>query len=225
MSDWPRGLDVAPIGEWPGTLTPSDQQKASPFVSTQRRTDREGRQSWQRREVSLTDTLALLDRELTALRAEEIALLIAIPRDQFRLDGRPRADAKPAHPGVILSFTTKVGHLSYPCDTFTTWQGNLRAIALALEALRKVDRYGVTPHGEQYRGFLAIEASAGAASTSADEAEAWIRRYAEVGPLLSIDRALTRAKRLAHPDMNGGSVEQFVEVQRMERVLRDGGRL
>lgn len=42
------------------------------------------------------------------------------------------------------------GHLSYPCDTFTTLQDNLRVIALALEALRMVDRYGVTRRGEQY---------------------------------------------------------------------------
>src|SRR5690606_24676973 len=91
--------------------------------------------------------------------------------------------AKAAHPGVILSFDSKVGHLSYPCDTFTSWQDNLRAVALALEALRKLDRYGVTKRGEQYRGFLAIEATAAPAGfATADDALHFIGVLAQAEP-------------------------------------------
>lgn len=145
MSAWPDTLRVAPIREWPGTLRTASQRRSSPF------------------RASLTDTLEVLGREIwnltdTRTQRESAELLIAIPAGGlWRLDGRPRAHAVAEHPGVIFSLDSKHGHLSYPCDTFTTWQDNLRAIALALEALRKVDRYGVTKRGEQYRGFLAIE--------------------------------------------------------------------
>lgn len=43
--------------------------------------------------------------------------------------------------------------LSYPCDSCDNWQHNVRSIALALQALRAVDRYGVTRRAEQYRGW------------------------------------------------------------------------
>lgn len=41
-----------------------------------------------------------------------------------------------------------------PAATFTHWDCNLRAVALTLEHLRAVDRYGVTTGGEQYRGWM-----------------------------------------------------------------------
>lgn len=139
MSAWPDNIKLAPISTWPGELTRN--RRPSPFKS------------------NLTATLKLLDRELeqlteTRAQRESLELLVAIPAgDLWRIDGRPRAHAVPEHPGVILSLDSIYGHLSYPCDTFTTWQDNVRAITLALEALRKVDRYGVTKRGEQYRGF------------------------------------------------------------------------
>jgi len=91
-----------------------------------------------------SDTLQLLDRELRFLRAHRLALA----EDDIRLDGMPRSQAKPSHPGVVLSFDSAYGPLSYPCDTFAQWEDNLRAIALGLEHLRAVDRFGVTKRGE-----------------------------------------------------------------------------
>lgn len=216
MSDWPRGMVVAPIREWPGTLRAQSARRPSPFLAT-KKTTRDGRTLFDRKEVSLTDTLGLLERELDAIRAKEVELLVAIPAGQFRLDGRPRADAKPEHPGVVLSFETKVGQLAYPCDTFTTWQANLRGIALSLEALRKVDRYGVTSHGEQYRGFLAIESSA---TTSVDEARAFLYEVASPmgGGWTSDDAMIRAAKRRAHPD-TGGNPDLFQQVLDAERIL------
>src|SRR5690606_7972875 len=133
---------------------------------------------------------------------------IAIPAGRFRLDGRPYADARPEHPGIILTLQSKHGALSYPCDTYTTWQDNLRAIALALEALRKVDRYGVTKRGEQYRGFLAIEATAAPAGfVGVDDAWMWLLRLtggdATVRTPETARGVLRAAQRRAHPDHGG----------------------
>lgn len=214
MSDWPHTMKVAPIREWPGTL--STDRRVSSFTA------------------SLSDTLRTLDREIFWLvdtRAQQgsAELLIAIPAAQFRRDGRPYANAKAEHPGVIFSLDSKHGHLSYPCDTFTTWQDNLRAIALALEALRKVDRYGVTKRGEQYRGFLALEAtsmpSGFATTAAATDYLLAVSEYVAVPPGDGgLRRVLQLAKRAAHPDM-GGDAATFQRVSLAEAKLREEGLL
>lgn len=212
MSDWPEDLRIGPLGTWPGTLTRPEDRKYSPF------------------KAHLSSTLTLLDRELynlvdTRAQQESAELLIAIPAEQFTVSGRPYARAIAAHPGVILSLDSRYGHLSYPCDTFTTWQSNLRAIALALEALRMVDRYGVTKRGEQYRGFLALEAAPREMFADAHAALAWLTQL--LGDEVRgqpIAKILRTAKRTTHPDA-GGTVESFQRVQEAERALRAAGDL
>lgn len=217
MSAWPETMKVGPIRDWPGELTRN--RSRSLFKS------------------GLSDTLQLLDREIwhltdTRTQRESAELLIAIPAgDLWRLDGRPRAHAVTEHPGVIFSLASKHGPLSYPCDTFTTWQDNLRAVALALEALRKVDRYGVTKRGEQYRGFLALETTAAPAGfTSVDEALTFLGKYSGLGlaEMKVIDgavrRSLRRAQAETHPD-TGGDATTFQRVSLAEAKLREAGLL
>jgi len=211
MSTWPETLQLGPIREWPGTLT--RDRRAAPFRS------------------ALTATLKLLDREIYELadtRSQQTSaeLLVAMQPGMFRLDGRPRADARAEHPGVVFSMDTRHGRLSYPCDTFTTWQDNLRAIALALEALRKVDRYGVTRRGEQYRGFLALEGTAATASfATADDALAFLKSVTGVYTNTVTAAAYLRgAQRRAHPD-TGGDPATFHRVSLAETKLREAGRL
>ena len=217
MSAWPDTMKVAPIREWPGELTRS--RKSSPF------------------RAGLSDTLDVLDREIwqltdTRSQRESAELLIAIPAgDLWRLDGKPRAHAVAEHPGVIFSLDSKHGHLSYPCDTFARWQDNLRAVALALEALRKVDRYGVTKRGEQYRGFLALEATAAPAGfATVDDALAFLGKFTGIGlaEMRVIEgartRALRRAQRETHPDA-GGDASMFQRVSLAEAKLREAGLL
>lgn len=200
MSDWPRSMEVRSLTSWPGAL--STKRRDSPFKS------------------GLTSTLQLLDVELRNLGVRGTPVLeVAIPQEQFRLDGRPRAQAQAEHPGVVLSVVGRPGAMSYPCDSFKSWQDNLRAIALSLEALRKVDRYGVTASGEQYRGFLAIESTS---STPVDD-EIWLRTLVGADGTWLLDEVIRRAKRLAHPDM-GGDVATFQRVVDAEKRLREDAR-
>lgn len=212
MSDWPAGVTVGPIRDWPGALTPWWTRKTSPFGA------------------DLTTTLRQMDREVAAItettaQRHSVELLVAIPAAQFRLDGKPRARATADHPGVILSLDSVHGHLAYPADRFVTWEANLRAIVLALEALRKVDRYGVTAHGEQYRGFLALEAPSKADALESAYAAVALIALSDVPSVRSAPTVhVSRAKRNAHPD-RGGTSEQWRVVVEAERVLREAGRL
>ncbi|OYC97231.1 hypothetical protein [Microbacterium sp. Yaish 1] len=224
MTDWPVTMKVGPIREWPGEFTRT--RVVAPF-------NRNGRWEDGKRvgagPVPLTVTLRDLDRELRELGAKDVELLIAVHPDRFRLDGRPYAGAKADHPGIILSFTIpNVGPVSYPCDTFTTWEGNLRAVTLALEALRKVDRYGVTKRGEQYRGFLALEATAAPAGfATAAEAHAWLIDLVGARDLPGTPQpalVLRKAQRITHPDM-GGDAATFQRVSLAEAKIREAGLL
>lgn len=98
-------------------------------------------------------TMDLLDRELHALGAREFVMLIDCTEVDLKLNGDLRASARPSTPRVAVSFTSTKGPLMFACGRFNDWRDNVRAVALGLEALRKVDRYGITQAAEQYRGF------------------------------------------------------------------------
>lgn len=78
--------------------------------------------------------------------------------------GDPAAARKRHHPDAggehadfvaIQAATDPTKRLVYATDVCDFWQHNVRSIALGLEALRAVDRYGISRRGEQYAGFRA----------------------------------------------------------------------
>ena len=211
---WPDGLRFRPLRpeDWPGPR--ATRYKYDPFNST------------------LTSTQALLARELRAVKATDVVIQLELSESQIRLDGLPRADARPARPSVILSFThPTVGPLRYPCERFDRWPSNLRAIALGLEALRKVERYGITTDHQQYRGWRAIESTVVPGDLSLDQAKIAIQRYAQADGSLwdrepeVIRLAVRRAKSHSHPDhpRGRGSAEAFHQVSLAETRLRAEG--
>lgn len=173
------------------------------------------------------DTLELLERELEHLRARDVVLEVDLQPSDIRLDGRPRANARwGANPGVVLSFHSGMhGPLRYPCDTYDRWQDNLRGIALALQALRAVDRYGVTRRGEQYRGWGALPPAGGstAGMSRQDAAELLAEETGlEAEDLLHDTGVAAKAWRRAaarnHPDA-GGDPARFEVLARARDAL------
>ncbi len=150
------------------------------------------------------DTVSLLARELRAIGAQRTVLEVDLAERDFRLDGLPRADRRAYTPGIRISFTaTRVPgkpNLRYEVGRFDDWQDNVRTVALALEALRKVDRYGVTKRGEQYAEWKAPPMGAG--DPSPDRGRALIRDHGSV----------TAALKATHPD-HGGDPAAFADVQ------------
>lgn len=235
MSDWPAGLRVGPLRDWPGVRTPESARRRSPFY---RNTRYENGKRIPGGEVPLTETLELLDRELRAIDARDIELLLDIEPGRFRLDGRPRADAIARTPGALLTFENARGRHSYPCDAFTTWEANLRGIAKGLEALRLLSRYGISEHGEAYRAYLAIESATAVPATPFSHEPAsiirWLARFSEddggarmiqeFGMSDAARRILRKAQRFTHPDRDGDR-EQFRLVTIAEQYLREAGTL
>lgn len=181
------------------------------------------------------DTLKLLDVELGYLAAENVVFEVdVVDEAQIRLDGMLRAGARVSGPAVRLAFDSKYGPLTYATDRFVgsyyndppDWQINMRAIALGLEALRKVDRYGITKRGEQYAGWKALPAgrSMPASHMTSEEALRVVRDL--TGMRLEGDptseacrKAYRHARALVHPDRHDGDRSLWDRVEQAARVL------
>jgi hypothetical protein len=105
---------------------------------------------------SWSSTKTLLEHELVQLRARDAVLMLDITEDDLRIDGGLRSGAKIRSHGVALAFNSSKGPLLFTCARFRGWDNNVRAIALGLEALRKVARYGIVNTDEQYQGWRAL---------------------------------------------------------------------
>ncbi|WP_447643191.1 hypothetical protein [Nocardioides zeae] len=192
--------------------------------------------------ASWRDTLELLGYELDLLSARDVVLEVDVTEGDVRLDGMLRANARVGHPGVRIAFESSVGPLVYATDRYearwseqASWQQNVRAIALGLEALRKVDRYGITKRGEQYTGFKALGAGRAmpASHMTADDAAALLERVAIGNEGQSREMAVARilassevardtwrhARAMAHPDRRGGDRTVWDQVEQAAVVL------
>jgi hypothetical protein len=194
-------LTFRPIKVWPeGWRDAGRRRESSPF------------------RAPYENTLQLLDRELEHLSARDAFLQVDASDRDVRLDGQLRADAKVEHPGVILTIDTKkLGTLTYGCDRFEgwysrpSWQSNLRAIALGLEALRKVERYGIAERGQQYAGYRELGSGiAVPAAMTIEEATRLLLGRDNPNGLTAdeVAAAYRSSSKIHHPD-RGGDAETF----------------
>jgi hypothetical protein len=206
-----------PLASWPGERT--RDRKSAQFRATYEK------------------TLDLLEDELGKLRARDVIIQVDnLALADIRNDGWPRGGWQPrgGNQGVIVSFDSPKGSMSFPCDRFSEWRDNLRAIGLGLEALRAVDRYGVTRGNEQYRGWSRLEApgSNGIVKMDRDTAISLIEaltghRRGSLNHFSSQDlkAAVRLAKQANHPDHGTSEADKaarhdtFVKIGEAERAL------
>jgi hypothetical protein len=190
-----------PVEVWPGEKRRG--RKHSPFAGT-----------W-------SNTLKTLERELMHLRARAVVIQGYFREQDIRLDGWPRAGAAPTEPGVVLTFETPNGPLSFPCDTYLRWEHNLRAIALALAALRAVERYGVTRRQEQYRGWAKLPPAPKRMSRA--DALVFLRLHSDLAdPATDVNKAYRLAAGKLHPDnRETGNVHLFHLLVEARDVLQE----
>lgn len=213
-------LRFRPLSKWG---QPDTAVQASPFVA-----------SWD-------STLDLLRREVEMLSDKPWPLCVIevdVPESSIRQDGNMAARAVVHSQRVAASFDSRYGPLRYECGTFDGtynypgWRSNVRAIALGLEALRKVVRYGIAHRGEQYTGWAALGPGAPIAmgrGMTVDEAAQVIvdcsndpmlgafevlQQWREYG-----DRYYRAAAKIHHPD-TGGDAETFRRLTEARDVLQ-----
>ena len=200
---------VKPIIEWPGKLTPAGKRKRGDFSTT------------------YASTLSHLDREIHHLKGANVVIQLALEFEDIRQDGRPYANARPRHPGVIVTFQSEHGPLSYWTDQYDDWHSNVRAISLALAGLRAVGRHGVNKQGSQYAGYKQLPPATGNGTGILTEEDAgkFIADHSDVQAQFIFadkgvfDLAYNKAQRKLHPDA-GGTNEQFVALQEAAALLR-----
>lgn len=178
-----------------------------------------------------TSTLEVLEREIEHLRGRDVVIEVDVREQDLRLDGHLRANARADQPAVVVAFESVHGPMQYRCDRFVSkwsdqgpgWQQNVRAIALTLESLRAVDRYGAVDTGQQYAGFKALPAGRAmpASHMTSDQALAILTRIAEwpsTEPVV-VERAYRFARTAAHPDRRDGDRTAWDQVEQAAQVL------
>ncbi len=126
---------------------------------------------------------------------------------------------EPSDPGVAVYFRKKDKPYVLACDRWDKVADNLRAIALTVEAMRGMDRWGVSEMLERvFQGFTALPPPPGQAAKP--------RHWTEIlgcGPGIRLELAEAAYRELmkrAHPD-RGGSVAAAVELNRAIEEARN----
>lgn len=219
-----------PITTWPREQTKN--REYSPF----RRTTMSN--GYRRDEIGWTTTQPELERELRALNVREVIVQLALTDRDIRIDGEIRANAKLSHPGVIVTFTAPgKGVLTFACDKWETWQANIRGITKGLEALRLLDRYGITTTGEQYTGWKELPSGVPLAERSQPEeltveqagriVVGWVSGAHDLAQnaRTAVEDADYRryayrqALKHLHPDAGGNDSDAFLRLQQAIKLL------
>jgi hypothetical protein len=187
---WPPG--------WRRTLT--HQRRRAAFNRKQHERGADGQpQAWaSARLLTMTDALGRLTAEVRRLGAQ--ALVVSTNVELRVTDGLPKSGrAEPSDPGAAVYFRLQGHPRCLACDTWDRVADNLAAIAAHIDALRRIERYGVGSLDQAFAGYAALPAS---------PTEWWL--VLQVPPTATreaIDEAYRRAARQAHPDVGGSDAD------------------
>jgi hypothetical protein len=154
-------------------------------------------------------------RELRLMGVEEHTITISsdIP---LRADGYPRADrGEPGDPGIAVYFKFDARDLSFACDSYQTTRDNLRALALTIEALRGIQRWGASDLMDRaFRGFAALPERA-----TSPWRETLGFKENELVTVEKIDSRFRELVKKHHPDY-GGNEETFRQITEARSIAR-----
>lgn len=147
--------------------------------------------------INVVDAADRLERQLELLGAADAILST---NQALRLDGRPKAGlADPADPGAAVYFRLSHHDRVLACDKWDRVADNVAALAAHIDALRRIDRYGVGTLDQAFTGYVGLPA----------KGETW-RTTLGFGPEVVVTKdlieiAFRMRARAAHPDAQGGS--------------------
>lgn len=160
---------------------------------------------------SVETARAIMQHELKLLGATGLILSTNI---RLRNDGLPYStQTPPQDKGVAIYFKWNGQDMCFSCDRWNKIQDNIYAIAMTIEALRGIKRWGSGDMLKQaFSGFVALPAPA-AARTPEDVLG--VRQGATHD---EIEAAFRKKAFEAHPD-HGGTTEAMDELKQARRRL------
>lgn len=161
------------------------------------------------REISITNGVERLDRELRLLGARDEILSTNV---RVGLRGLPLSDGPaPSDPGVAVYFKLKGQPRCLACDRWTRVADNITAIAQHIDALRRIDRYGIGSVEQAFAGYTALPPSA---------VDWWL--VLGIKPEASLEEIEVAFRDLArehHPD-RGGRHEDMARLTEARQLAR-----
>lgn len=192
--------------QWPigWKRTPPSQRETGRFTETRWS---QGAESRTKRQVSVANTTALerLTVQIEKLGGENPVMSSNL---RLRLNGAPDLREEPSDPGVAVYFRFKNRATVMACDKYQRVADNIAAIAAHIDALRRIERYGI--------GTLE-QALAGYRSLPADTAANWRSVFGfsehEIVTSDKLQQRYRERAHIAHPD-RGGTDEMMAHVNR-----------
>lgn len=160
-------------------------------------------------ELNFAKSRSELIRELKLMGATGVVISSNLPLTN---EGLPSGTApEPDDPGIAVYWTDKAGSRVLACDRWFFTSENIRAILMAVKALRQLERCGASQIlSRAYEAFAALPPS-----TSETELppKTW-REVLGVGEFATLDEVKKAYRRLAmkqHPD-RGGDIGKWNEL-------------
>ena len=148
--------------------------------------------------LDLGASLRRLEDELSRLGAKHA--VVSSDLGVHRADGWPMSNqALPSDPGVAVYFTLKGEHHCMPCDRWNRLPDNIAAIAAHIDAVRKIERYGVSD--------IAAALSSFRAALPAADGSDWKSIFPQVETIAELTRRYRTLAIEAHPDQGGNEVQ------------------
>lgn len=155
-----------------------------------------------------------LYRELGLMGASDVQLSSNL---ELRLDGMPRSGQRRiSDAGVTVYFERGGEDLVLACDLYENVEDNIRALALVVESMRRVERYGGDRMMERvFTGFARIE------GPKADREEPWweVLGLTRDTAIIVVEATYRSLAKKLHPD-GGGSETAMARLNKAIQEAR-----
>lgn len=160
--------------------------------------------------LSVAAAVERLDYQLHEIGAVHIVLSTNV---EPTLSGRPRGNAAdPEDVGAAVYFKLNGADRVLACDKWTRIADNIAALAAHIDALRRIERYGIGDMNQAFRGYTALQPAT---------CEWWlVLGVPRDSSLEKIDAAFTKLAKEHHPD-RGGDANQMSRLTEARRLAKE----
>jgi len=197
MNPAPEAVSRWPL-EWPlgwKRTPPNKRERSASFTKTVKIGDLKRQKA-----VSGNESTERLERQIELIGGEGATLSTNV---RLRLDGRPDSRLEdPSDPGAAVYFRFRGKATVLACDRYVRVADNIAALAAHIDALRRIERYGVGTIEQALSGYKALPA---------DTAANWRAVFgfgADSNPSADqVDAAYKQSAKKHHPDLGGSDIE------------------